>query len=130
MIEEEQPPSPQPEPQPQCQPQPVRVSYPFWGYHDLFLFVGLMVGGLLASSLLARVAVFALHVHTSVEALEPLAAQLLLDGFIFAVLSAMFRLQYDQPFWRSLAWTPLRIPALGIACAVSPRPLRYRCWPF
>lgn len=115
MIEEEQPPVPQSEPQPQAQPQPFRISYPFWGYHDLFLFVGLMVGGLLASSLLARVAVFAFHVHTTVEALEPLAAQLLLDGFTFAALAAMFRLQYDQPFWRSLAWTPMRIPGVWIA---------------
>jgi membrane protease YdiL (CAAX protease family) len=121
MIEEEQPPAPQPEPQHEAQPEPppvperFRISHPFWGYHDLFLFVGLMVGGLLASTLLARVAVFALQVHTTVEALEPLVAQFLLDGFIFAALAGIFRLQYDQPFWRSLAWTPMRIPGLWIA---------------
>jgi membrane protease YdiL (CAAX protease family) len=111
MMEDEQPPVASPVPSPA--PERPRGA-PFWGYHDLFLFLGLMVGGILASSLFARVLVAALHVSHPVGALEPLVAQLLLDVFIFAALAAIFRFQYDEPFWSSLAWTPMRISPVWI----------------
>jgi membrane protease YdiL (CAAX protease family) len=101
-----------------------RRGAPFWGYHDLFLFVGLAIAGILASSLLARVVVAVLHLRRPVGALEPLIAQLLLDLFVFLALGAIFRLQYDEPFWRSLGWAPLRISpvrivVLGFATALG-----------
>jgi uncharacterized protein len=105
MTEEQQPPvSP-------AEPEPPRSAGPFWGYHDLFLFFGLMVAGIVASSLLARVIAAVLRLDASAEALEPLVAQLLLDGFVVLALAGIFRMQYEQPFWRSLAWTPMRLPA-------------------
>jgi len=111
MMEEEQPPvaSPVPSPAPEQ-----RRGTPFWGYHDLFLFLGLMLAGVVASSLLAHVLVAALHLRHPAEALEPLVAQLMLDVFAFAALAAIFRFQYDEPFWSSLAWTPMRISPVRI----------------
>jgi hypothetical protein len=36
---------------------------------------------------------------------------------LFGALMLIFRLQYDRPFWRSLAWTRFRIPVFWVVIA-------------
>ena len=100
--------------------------YPFWGYSDLVLLIGLAIpcmlaGGLLASFMVKAV-VAAFHIHARIPAIEPLAEQLGGDLILFAALALILRLQYDRPFWGSLGWLPARMPFLwvvicGLACA-------------
>ena len=52
--------------------------------------------------------------------MELLPAQFLGYLFLFGGLLAIFRLKYDRPFWRSLAW--IKIPAAIFAgCALRRR---------
>ena len=103
---------------PEAVPGPVPASgtgaprIPFWSYHDLLLFLGLIVAAGLASALVAKIVFAILHIRTGVAALEPLLAQTLLDVCAFSILAGMFRLEYDEPFWRSLAWLPGRVGSL------------------
>ena len=41
---------------------------------------------------------------------------------LFGALLLIFRLQYDRPFWRSLGWTPMRMPFLWIVILRAWRP--------
>jgi membrane protease YdiL (CAAX protease family) len=80
----------------------------FWGYSEVFLFVGLTVPALLAGYGLVRafLAVFRLH---PIKAAEVLAEQFVAYFFLFLVLVVIFKAQYARPFWRSLGWRPLNI---------------------
>jgi membrane protease YdiL (CAAX protease family) len=106
---------PQPQPlfdQPAIPPLPSPPERePFWGYNDLVLFIGLAPVCMGAGMLLVKAAIFLFHAHPpEVEQLLP--AQLLFYLFLFGALAAVFRVGYDRPFWRSLAWRPYRLPFL------------------
>jgi membrane protease YdiL (CAAX protease family) len=54
------------------------------------------------------------HIHTTLRVAELLPEQFLGYAILFAALAVMLRMQYDQPFWRSLGWAPIRLPFLTI----------------
>ncbi len=105
---------------PKSDPRPSAIApanperYPFWTYGDLFLFFGLAVPCLLLGWALVKAASWALHVHFAAKAAGPLAEQLVAYLALFGALSLILRVQYDRPFWRSLAWTGFRLPFLWV----------------
>jgi hypothetical protein len=96
---------------------------PFWGYHELLIFLGAAPIALLLGAFSVK-AVFALfHFKPASEAFEILPEQLLGYVLMFAALGAVFRMWYDRPFWQSLGWLPLRLPSavimvVGMATAI------------
>jgi membrane protease YdiL (CAAX protease family) len=88
--------------------------YPFWGYADLLFFFGLAVPCLLLGWAVVKAAAWVSHVHFAARAAEPLAEQLIAYLALFGALSLIFRVQYDRPFWRSLAWGGFRMPFLWV----------------
>ncbi len=99
---------------------PTAERYPFWGYRDLLLFAGMALPSMLLSALLVRGLLLALRLQPKQKVLELLPAQALFYVFLFMALVAIFRLQYNRPFWRSLGWTALRMPALWVViCGVG-----------
>jgi membrane protease YdiL (CAAX protease family) len=88
----------------------------FWGYSELFLFVGLTVPSLLAGYGLVQtfLRIFRLH---PVKAAEMVAQQFVAYIFAFLVLVVIFRAQYGRPFWRSLGWKRLNVPPLVAVAA-------------
>lgn len=93
-------------------PQPIYEAaeppprLPFWGYGDLFLFIGLSLPCMLLGAFTVRafLAIFGLEVHSKILILLP--AQFLGYGFLFLFLLGLFKIQYGRPFWRSLGWAP------------------------
>src|ERR1051326_4870767 len=57
-----------------------------------------------------------LHVHV-IRAAEAVAGQLAGYLVVFAILRLIFQLQYEQPFWRSLAWSRIPVPPTWIVIA-------------
>ena len=105
---------PQPEPAPSPTPHDPQ---PFWGYLDLFFFVGLCVPCLLVATLLVRVTAFFFH--------TPMPLMLLLSQsiwyfLVFGSVAALFRIRYDQPFWQSLGWRPISFSAAAGAILAGP----------
>jgi uncharacterized protein len=97
-------------PEPPAQPP----RDPFWGYSDLFLFIGLLLAAALVS-LGAVSLIFALlpaRDHSPVA--EALIAQSLIYVLAYGALALQFHIHYSRPFWRSLGWTSLRFPAPAI----------------
>lgn len=88
--------------------------YPFWTYGDVFLFCGLAIPSLLFAWAIVKASFSVLRIHSAVPAVEPLAEQFVLYVLLFGALMLIFRLQYDRPFWRSLAWTGFRMPLLRV----------------
>ena len=90
--------------------------YPFWGYSDLLLFAGLVLPCMLIGIGLVRVVMFLLHVHAGIRAAELLPEQFVGYTLLFGALILLFRVQYNRPFWRSLAWTepPLPLGWIGL----------------
>jgi len=97
--------APAPEP-----PKPRRD--PFWGYTDVLMFVGLAMPCMLFSVGLVRGAMWLLHLHPALKTWELLPEQAILYALLTGLLAAIFRLQYDRPFWQSLGWVPYRIAPL------------------
>jgi len=95
----------------------VPEPYPFWTYGDVFLFCGLGIPCMLLSWAMVKAAFAVLRVHRAAPAVEPLAEQFVLYLMLFGALMLIFRLQYDRPFWRSLAWTGFRMPFLRVVIA-------------
>ena len=92
---------------------------PFWGYSDLAVFLGLLIVSTLGG--LGLVALFfgVFPIHLQAKVAEALIAQSLIYVMAYGALALLFRVQYDRPFWRSLGWTPFRLPALVVAgCGV------------
>ena len=113
------PPPDSPFPQPQL---PERV--PFWGYTDLFLVAGLAAPCMLGGAAVVKLAMLLFHLHAAAPADEAVPAMLLGYGLLFGAVMAIFRVQYGRPFWRSLGWTPARVPfllnlVLGFATAFA-----------
>jgi hypothetical protein len=99
---------------------PTTERYPFWGYRDLLLFAGMALPSLLLSGLLVRGILTAFHFQPKQKLLELLPAQALFYVLLFAALLAIFRLQYNRPFWSSLGWGALRMPVPWVvACGVG-----------
>jgi membrane protease YdiL (CAAX protease family) len=97
---------------------------PFWGYPDLLMLVGLTIPAMLVSVGLVRGVMWLLHFHPAQQTWELLPEQSILYALLTAALAAIFRLQYDRPFWRSLAWVPYRLPSswaviLGVSTAIA-----------
>jgi membrane protease YdiL (CAAX protease family) len=91
--------------------------YPFWTYGDVFLFCGLSLPCMLLSWAIVKGAFVALRIRGATPAAAPLAEQVVLYLMLFGALMLIFRLQYDRPFWRSLAWTKMRFPSLWLVVA-------------
>jgi uncharacterized protein len=103
---------PGPEALPSPPPEPER--YPFWGYGDLLLFAGLAIPCMLLGLGLVRLLLWMFHIHPAVRVAELLPEQFLGYVLLFGTLLLIFRLEYDRPFWTSLAWTHTRVPVLSI----------------
>lgn len=95
-------PEPAPDAEPLPPPPPERV--PFWGYGDLFVFLGLAVAGQIAGVLLVQAFVLVSRQQVQSEVLKLLPAQFLGYVFLFVCVRLMFRAQYGRPFWQSLGW--------------------------
>ncbi len=138
MTEDEHPPAPPEPPGDQAPPPPGEPAaapvsepewsepelVPFWGYGDLFLFVGLAVPALLLGIGVVQGTLWLFNIHFAARAAEPLAAQFVGYIFIFGILMLILRLQYKRPFWRSLGWIGFNTPVLwvilsGLASALT-----------
>jgi uncharacterized protein len=100
-------------PQPPARPP----REPFWGYSDVLLFIGLLLAAAFIS--LGGVALIfsLLPARDQSRVAEALIAQSLIYVLAYGALAAIFRTHYDRPFWRSLGWNRLRIPAPAIMLA-------------
>lgn len=104
-------------------PAPPR-RYPFWGYGDLFLFIGFTLPSLLLGALVVKAVFAVFNISVANRAMELLPAQFAGYGFLFALLWLLFRFQYGEPFWRSLGWvdpplTAARIVMFGMLLAIA-----------
>jgi len=93
------------EPLPATGHQPPATRSPFWNYSDLLLFVLLAIPSLGVAFLAAAM----LTAFTKLSMPFRLVfAQMLWYVLAFGALKALLFLRYQQPFWRSLGWLPLR----------------------
>jgi uncharacterized protein len=104
-------------------PAPPAERQPFWGYTDLFLLTGLAVPCMLLGAAVVKLAMLIFHLHAPATADEEVPATVIGYGLLFGGMMAIFRWQYERPFWRSLAWLPARVPflinlILGFAAAM------------
>jgi membrane protease YdiL (CAAX protease family) len=97
------------------EPPPAPERDPFWSYGDLLIFAGLAIPCMLFGFGAVKAAFWIFNLHPAVKTWELLAAQLAFYGALLGVLVALFRTQYDRPFWRSLAWVSPRLPFFSIA---------------
>jgi membrane protease YdiL (CAAX protease family) len=102
------------EPQVSLLPPPPPERDPFWSYGDLLIFAGLTLPCMLLSLGAVKVAFWILHLHPAVETWELVASQVAFYALLAGVLAALFRVQYDRPFWRSLGWVTPRLPLFSI----------------
>jgi uncharacterized protein len=112
---------PQPEP-PVVAPSPPEPPAlpprdPFWGYSDLFLFIGLLLAAALVSLGAVSLIFALLRPPDKSQVAEALIAQSLIYVLAYGALALQFRIHYGRPFWRSLGWTNLRFPAPMIMLA-------------
>jgi uncharacterized protein len=87
---------------------------PFWGYGDLLVFGGLAIPCMLLGLSAVKLAFWMLHLHPALKTWELLSEQTAGYAFLFVMLAALFRTQYDRPFWRSLRWVAPRLPLISI----------------
>jgi membrane protease YdiL (CAAX protease family) len=87
---------------------------PFWSYADLLLFAGLTLPCLLLGLGVVKAAFWIFQLHPAVKTWELLANQLAFYALLSGALSALFRVQYDRPFWRSLGWVAPRLPLFSV----------------
>ena len=105
-----------PEPPPERpEPPPPPPRDPFWGYSDLAVFFGLLIVSALGGLGLVTLFFNVFRIHPQAKVAEALIAQSVIYLLAFGGLALLFRVQYDRPFWRSLAWTPFRLPGLVVA---------------
>ncbi len=108
---------PQPDAPPPEPPSPRDDDETFWSYGDVLIFAGLAVPCLLLGVGFVKALEFLFHFHPRVRMIELLPAQFLGYALLFTMLFLLFRWQYGRPFWRSLAWNALRLPALLVILA-------------
>ena len=93
-------------------PDDLRVP---WNWSDIFLLVGVAIGGgiLISFIVMAGLSLFGVQVlrllRESPEKLNQLnvVIQVVLDLGILAYLAAQMRLRFHSPFWRTIGWRPL-----------------------
>jgi membrane protease YdiL (CAAX protease family) len=95
-------------------PPPPPERDPFWSYGDLLILAGLTIPCLLLGIGGVKAAFWVLHLHPTVKTWELLAAQFAFYALLLGMLVALFRTQYDRPFWRSLGWVASRLPLFSI----------------
>jgi membrane protease YdiL (CAAX protease family) len=95
-------------------PSPPPERDPFWSYGDLLIFAGLTLPCLLLGLGVVKTAFWIFQLHPAVKTWELLAAQITFYALLSGVLVALFRVQYDRPFWRSLGWVTPRLPLLSV----------------
>jgi hypothetical protein len=92
-------------------------EYPFWTYEDLGLFVGSVIPVFLLALLIVRVT------PLPKGAVGAMIYQSLIYALLLGMLYLVVAWRYAQPFWRSLRWTPFRLPflcaAVGPALAIG-----------
>ncbi|MGE5648361.1 MAG: lysostaphin resistance A-like protein [Acidobacteriota bacterium] len=87
------------DPEPQT-PQPAPEPYPFWGYRDVLILIGLAFVLLIFVGTMARL----LSTSQRVSAAQALAVTFAFEGLWIAMLYGVIRGGYSRPFWRSLGW--------------------------
>ncbi len=118
MSDAQPPAPPEPGPEPLAPPPPEpEAPYPFWSYGDFFLFAGLTIPCMLLAAGLVKMVLWMIHIHPALRVAELLPEQVLLYVLLFVMLLLIFRLEYERPFWASLAWTNPRMPLLWIVIA-------------
>jgi len=90
---------------------------PFFDYTDLFVFIGLCVPCLLIAVLLIRGVRMLSPIPTSVQLL---AVQSVWYFLAFGCVAALFRIRYQEPFWRSLGWRSLSFSRSTVALLAGP----------
>ena len=95
-------------------PPPPPERDPFWSYGDLLILAGLTIPCMLLGFGVVKAAFWILHLHPAVKTWELLAAQFAFYALLLGMLVALFRTQYDRPFWRSLGWVTPRLPFFSI----------------
>ena len=104
-------------PPPAPAPPPDRV--PFWGYHDLFVFIGFFVVSLVLGFMTVSGFLKLFRLNVENEVLKLLPAQFLAYLYLFLGVWLLFRTQYGRPFWSSLGWKGLGLkPGAIIAYGV------------
>jgi hypothetical protein len=88
---------------------------PFWSYADLLIFAGLTIPCMLLGIGAVKAVFWVFHLHPAVKTWELLEAQFAGYALLMGVLLALFRTQYDRPFWRSLGWFTPSLPFFSIA---------------
>jgi uncharacterized protein len=92
---------------------------PFWGYNDLLLFIGLAPVCLILGYTLVKLLMRILHIHPALQVEEALPEQLMGYLFLFGALGIILRQGYGRPFWESLGWTNMQLPAgVVVVCGV------------
>jgi len=94
--------------------EPVKPRDPFWGYHDLFVLVGLFVVSLIAGFATVSGVILLLRLQVHNELWRLLPAQFVAYLYLFLALWLLFRTQYGRPFWSSLGWTNMRFRPISI----------------
>jgi membrane protease YdiL (CAAX protease family) len=94
---------------PEPAPAPPSERFPFWGYHDLFVFIGLFVVSLIAGFFTVSGFLKLTRIDVQNELLRALPAQFIAYLYLFLAVWLMFRSQYHRPFWASMGWTDLRL---------------------
>jgi len=114
------------EPETATPPPAPEERYPFWGYGDVLLFIGLAFPSLLAGALVVKTVVVLLRIPVHNRIFEILPAQFGGYAILFGLLALLFRWQYGRRFWPSLGWTPPSLPpsrmvlaGVGLAVAVA-----------
>jgi membrane protease YdiL (CAAX protease family) len=97
-------------------PAPGREPEAFWRYTDVLVFAGLSVPAMLAGVGLVKALIVLFQLHIS-RAAEAIAMQFAGYAFVFLVLLLILRVQYDRPFWRSLAWRPIPLAPVWVFLA-------------
>jgi membrane protease YdiL (CAAX protease family) len=113
MMDDSVPPE-LPEQLPEPVPAPPAERYPFWGYQDLFVFVGLFVVSMIAAFAAVSGVLKLFRLDVQNDLLRLLPAQFLAYLLLFLSVALLFRAQYGRPFWSSLGWTDLRLRPTAI----------------
>jgi CAAX protease family protein len=110
---------PQPDTPASEPPPPPDRGETFWTYGDVLIFAGLAIPCLLLGIGFVKALEFLFRFHPRARMMELLPAQFLGYALLFTALYLLFKWQYGRPFWRSLAWNALRLPALLVILAGS-----------
>jgi membrane protease YdiL (CAAX protease family) len=87
---------------------------PFWSYGDLLIFAGLTLPCLLLGLGVVKAVFWIFQLHPALRTWEALAVQFVFYALLSGALAALFRVQYDRPFWRSLGWVTPGLPLFSV----------------